>query len=213
MGCLKLDVSYFQKPALRVVKGSRDDYKTQVEEKQNHSRRLEKSEVGIVVAGLNHTASHVTKSKFSEDPCPVGQICDSFGNVIKPTKHDGPTYIGGTNPLLELIGGPVSGAVQFLKHAPKGLSLLKSTEIGAQSATKINKFVEIFKTKGVSAISEPIYTYVHKGTEYILNGHHRVQAGIIAGKSLDVIRVSRDAAVKYGDDLVNKISEIHKGLH
>ncbi|WP_299223298.1 RHS repeat-associated core domain-containing protein [uncultured Aquimarina sp.] len=106
-----------------------------------------------------------------------------------------------------LSGG--GGAAKNVKYAPKILAKLRSTEIGAQAADKVADIAKLMKEGDIWLMNEAIYTYVHKGKTFILDGHHRIEAAKLLNSSIEAIELPFKHARKlFGD----KIDDIHRGF-
>ncbi len=102
-----------------------------------------------------------------------------------------------------------SQAGRTVIYSAKDLRILRSTEVGAQSAEKVASIAKAMASGDPWVMSEPIYTYTYKGATYILDGHHRIKAAQSIGKSVEAIELSvRHAKQRFG----NLIDQIHKGL-
>lgn len=122
-------------------------------------------------------------------------------------KIDGFAPNGGAGGLEFLSGG---GASLFLKYNPAKLKTLISTEKGAQSAEKVASIAEKMKANDPYVFAEPIYTYMHKGKTYILDGHNRIKAAIQNNQTINVVQLNAVEAMKI---FKNKVQEIQKGLY
>jgi len=113
---------------------------------------------------------------------------------------------GGAGGLEFLSGG---GASSFLKYNPAKLKTLISTEKGAQSAEKVASIAQRMKANDPYVFAEPIYTYMHKGKTYILDGHNRIKAAIQNNQTINVVQLNAVEAMKI---FKSKVQEIQKGL-
>lgn len=125
-----------------------------------------------------------------------------IGQALKVVKLDGG--------ILSFVSG--GGGVQsYVKYSSKGLQNLISTEKGVQEGSiTYSKISSKIDAGDISVYAKPIYTYVHKGKTYILDGHHRILIHINKNKALDVIQLNTKKAMEL---FKNKVNEIHKGLH
>jgi len=109
---------------------------------------------------------------------------------------------------LGFISG--GGAMKFVQYSGKGLTALKSTEFAAQSEKAIIEIMGKMKAGDLTIYSKPIYTYLYEGERYILNGHHRVEAAIRSGETIDAIELS---GMKMYSEFGTIMEEIWAGLH
>ncbi|WP_394776012.1 FG-GAP-like repeat-containing protein [Flavobacterium sp.] len=109
---------------------------------------------------------------------------------------------------LEFISG--GGAMKFVQYSGEGLKLLKSTEVMAQSEAAIAKYVTRMKIGDPSVYKDGIYIYLYKGERYILDGHHRIEAAIRSGKTIEAIEFT---GTKFYTKFADKIEEIWAGAH
>jgi uncharacterized protein RhaS with RHS repeats len=127
-------------------------------------------------------------------------LVDSNGKIIMRAP------IGGAGPL-EYISG--AGELKYLLASKNGLKTFRSTEIGAQSAEKVQKLAKLMREGDLAIYSEKIVVYLKDGKRYILDGHHRIEAAIQESKTLEVIEVSGQKALEmFGD----KVKQINAGL-
>ena len=113
----------------------------------------------------------------------------------------------GNSGALGFVSG--AGGLTYVTYASKELQTLIATEKGAQSTQKVDKFIEMMNKGDYSLFAEPIYIYVYKGKQYILDGHHRIEAAIQSNKSIDIIILNTEKAMEL---FKNKVQEISKGL-
>ncbi|GGA65620.1 hypothetical protein GCM10008015_03010 [Flavobacterium palustre] len=100
--------------------------------------------------------------------------------------------------------------MKFVQYSGKGLTALKSTEFAAQSEKAIIEIMGKMKAGDMSLQAEAVYTYLYKGERYILDGHHRIEAAIRSGGTIEAIELS---GMKMYGKFATKIEEIWAGLH
>ena len=83
-----------------------------------------------------------------------------------------------------------------------------STEPNAQSSDKVKKFEKAINDDDLSIYSEPLNTTTVNGKTYILDGHHRFEAGKKAKKDLYMNDLDNKTAKKRYPD---KMRDIENG--
>ncbi|UIR55479.1 hypothetical protein LZQ00_14550 [Sphingobacterium sp. SRCM116780] len=148
----------------------------------------------------------------------LGRLWDFLGNerTYKDTEN-GKTYTVDSDGKIkgdynggiagEFISG--GGASSIAKYNPAKLKTLIATEEGAQAAEKITSIAEKMKTNDPYIFARPVYTYVHKGKTYILDGHHRIKAAIQNNQTINVVELNAAQAL---DKFKSVVQDIQKGL-
>ncbi|WP_409417859.1 RHS repeat-associated core domain-containing protein [Flavobacterium sp. PS2] len=129
---------------------------------------------------------------------------------LKRIFSDRPGTLGG-NGILGFVSG--GGGMKFVQYSGEGLKLLKSTELyngAAQSEVAIAEIISKMKAGDPSIYIRPVYTYLHNGQRYILNGHHRITAAIRSGETIEAIELT---GAKMYHQFGIKMEEIWAGLH
>jgi len=96
-----------------------------------------------------------------------------------------------------------------LKYNPAKLKTLIATEEGAQAAEKIASIAKRMTNNDPYIYAELIYTYVHKGKTYILDGHNRIKAAIQNNQTINFIELNAAQAL---DKFKSVVQDIQKGL-
>lgn len=133
---------------------------------------------------------------------------DPKSGKVFQVNNDGYTLTPVISGSPELLGG-VGGGFKFLKYQVATLKTLVSTEKGAQATENIAKVAAKMKANDPFVFAEPIYTYMHKGKTYILDGHHRIKAAIQNNQTINAIELNAKQAV---DMFKSKVQDIHKGM-
>lgn len=123
---------------------------------------------------------------------------------------------------IRVLGAPIDvpfgpgGAAKIVNYGPKALKSLRSTELGAQGAEKLTAITQRMKDGDIWLMNEAIYTYVHRGVTYILDGHHRIKAAGNLGRGIEAIELtSKKHALEFFKNnkvILDKILDIHNGL-
>jgi RHS repeat-associated protein len=127
--------------------------------------------------------------------------------------EDKPGQLGGSGGLGFISGG---GAIEFVQYSGESLNLLKSTELFnglAQNETAIAEIIAKMKAGDPYIYKEPVYIYLYEGEKYILNGHHRVEAAIRSGQTLEAIELAGMEISEHFTINLLKIKEIWAGMH
>ncbi|WP_343587645.1 FG-GAP-like repeat-containing protein [Flavobacterium sp.] len=124
-------------------------------------------------------------------------------------------YMSASSGVLGWISGP-GGLYKTVQYSGEALNALKKTEYfygAAESEKAIAEIMAKMKVKDPSIYIRPVFTYLHEGEIYILNGHHRVQAAIRSGEVLEATELTGMGTGSYFTENLLKIEEILAGWH